>query len=261
MQSQQPRVEPRIRSDRVPAMVVAAILVTAMVALVALVWYPTTQQPAITLTDAKFVPTASCVLINGWYGNQYDWSFTLVNSGTADGYASAEFFLDGNPMGYVPFLIGQHTQATETGSTIGNLYRTTAECGVPETLTVSLASVTRSPAIDERTLIQVTVSPLSTLILVGLMLGILNLLAHRRGLSIFKDLGAAGWRPAFLTVFAALLLSGVVTFIFTTPYNYPLDWTPAIVYGAVVGSIGVAIFIVACRAVLAGGGRDRILGF
>ena len=241
-------------------MAVAVILVTAMVALIAYVWYPTTQQPAITLTGARFVPTASCVPINGWYGNQYAWSFTLVNSGSADGYASAEFFLDGNPMGYLPFLVGQHSQAAETGNTVGNLYRTTAECGAPETLTVSLASVERSPAIDERTLIEATVSPLSTLLLVGLMLGILNLLAHRRGLSIFESLGASGWRPAFLTVFAGLLLSGVITQIFVTPYNYPLDWTPAIVYGVVVGSIGVAIFIAACREVLRGGSRGPIVG-
>jgi hypothetical protein len=259
MQRDPPQTDRRSRLDGMLGIVAAAILVTAALAIGALVWYPTTLQPAITLTDARFVQTASCVGVNGWYGNEYDWSFTLVNAGSADGYASAQFFVDGNPMGYAPFLVRQHAQVTVTGVTVGNLYPTSAACGGPEVLTVSLASVARSPAIDERVYVQATVSPLSTLILTGGMLGILNHLAHRRGFSIFTNLGSSGWRPAFLTVFAAFLLAGVVTAIFTTPYNYPLDWTPAIVYGTVAGTIGVALFIVACRAILESGRRGRIL--
>jgi len=255
-----PRTRPRASRDRKPGILAAAILIVPALAIVGLVWYPSTLQPAVSLTDVRFVQTASCVPVNGWYGNRYDWSFTLVNAGSADGYASAEFFVDGNGMGFLPFLVGQHAQVTETGSTVGNLYPTLGACGAPESLTVSLASVARSPAIDQPAYVQATVGSLSALILVGVMLGLLNHLAHRRGFSIFTDVGVAGWRPSILTVFAAMLFSGVVTQVFITPYSYPLDWTPAIVYGVVAGTIGVAIFLVACRAILRGGARGRSAG-
>lgn len=252
--------EPPASFDRRLGILVVAILVASALAVVGLVWYPSTLQPAVALTGAKFVQTASCVFSDGWYSNRYAWSFTLINAGNADGYASAEFFINGAPNGYLPFLVGQHSQVTETGVTGGYNYPTLAACGAPETLTVSLASVTRSPVIDERGYIQATVGPLSTLGFVGAMLGILNSLAHRRGFSIFVDAGKAGWVSALLMIFAATLFSGVVTLILVTPYNYPPDWTPAIGYGAVAGTMGVAAFLTACRVILRGRPYRRGVG-
>ena len=32
-----------------------------------------------------------------------------------------------------------------------------------------------------------------------------------------------------------------------TPYNVPVDWTPILVWGPLIGALGVGAFIMACR--------------
>lgn len=235
------------------AVVVAAI---AVVAALVLVWYPTTMQPKILLTDASYV-TGTCVPVSGGFGNRYNWTFTLANTGNADGHASVGFELDGNSVGYREYFVPQHSQVTENATEYGAIYPTSADCGAPETPGISLSSVTGGSVIDPRMVLQFAVGPFATIVFTGVMLGLLQYLAHRRGFSILSDLGSSGWVVAIVTVFSAGLFSSVVTLVLMTPYNYPLDWTPAILYGVAYTAVGLLLFGIACRVALREGRRSR----
>ncbi len=220
-----------------------------MLAALALIWYQTTLQPRITLTNASYV-VGTCVPVQGGYGNRFNWTFTLVNVGTADGDASVGFLLNENSIGYRYYSVPRHSQVTENATIYGAIYPSRGQCAGPETPGVSLASVTGGYAMDVRTAIPIFVQPLATIAFTGVLLGLLQYEARRRGFSVFADLGASGWRIGLLTVFAAGFFAGVLTQFLVTPYNVPLDWTPAILSGIALSAIGVTLFAVAVREML-----------
>ena len=99
---------------------------------------------------------------------------------------------------------------------------------------------------DTRTLI-ILVGPVITIGFVGALFGILQFLAVRRRGSLKENLGARGWVIALQVVFAASLFSGIDVNAMMTPYNVPVDWTPILVWGPLIGALGVGAFIMACR--------------
>lgn len=151
----------------------------------------------------------------------------------------------------------QGSQVVEKAVVVGEVYPSSTACGAFGTPSLSLASVARSPPIDERTVIQDTVGPAAALGFDGVMLGALSLVACRRGVSLFQDLGSSGWGIALLTIVAASLFSSLVTTILITPHNYPVDWTPVVVHGTVFAAVGIVIFIVARREIIREGVRRR----
>src|SRR5436309_5057517 len=70
------------------------------------------------------------------------------------------------------------------------------------------------------------VAPVITIGIVGVLFGILQFLAARRGGSLLENFGAGGWVIAFEVLFAAGVFSGVIVNVLMTPYNVPVDWTP-----------------------------------
>ena len=246
----------RSHSEFVLEVVASVILVAAALVLIGLVWYPTTQQPNIALTDASYT-TESCVPVGSGFGNRYAWTFTLINTGTADGSAAIRFDLDGYPIGYNHYPVSQRSQIRAAGAIYGSMHPSPAECGASETPGIALASVRRIPEIDERMVLQSLVSPLATLAFAGIILGILNTSAHRHGFSLFLDLGGMGWAVSIMVVFVAGLFSSVLTAVVTAPYNYPPDWTPAIVYGIGYGAVGTVLLAVAHRVMMSEGLRRR----
>jgi len=248
----------RSRAEFLLEVTVSVIIVVAAVTLFGLVWYPTTQQPDIALTDASYV-TEPCVPVETGFGNRYAWTFTLINTGPADGSAAIRFDLDGNPIGYNHYAVPQRSEITTTGAIYGSIHESPADCGTSETPGISLASVRRVPAIDDRMVLQSLVGPLSTLAFAGVILGVLNTLAHRHGFSLFMDLGALGWAVSLLVVFAAGLFSGVLTAAVLTPYNYPVDWTPVLMSGIGYGAVGIVLLAVGYRVMVGEGLRRQRL--
>ena len=257
MVEMQPSAPPRPLLKSRPMFIVAIVAVViaaiAIIAVLVQIWYGTTLQPRITLTAANYVTGACVPMGNGYYANRFNWTFTLVNTGTADGDASVGFLLDGNSVGYTHYLVPQHSQVTENATVYGSGYPSPAQCGGPETPGISLASVAGGYVIDIRTVIQTLVQPVATMAFTGALLGFLQYQAHRRGFSIFADLGASGWGIALLTVFAAGFFAGVLAQFLVTPYNIPLDWTPAILSGIALSALGVAVFAVGYREMLRAG--------
>jgi hypothetical protein len=231
----------------------------AVLAFVAFVWYPTTLQPNVTLTGVHFDGVA-CAPVLGGYANRFNATFTLTNAGSADGEAAVQFLLGNYSLGFQDYLVPKGAQVNLTGLIIWEVFPSASDCGplnVPGPPGVSLASVTRSPEIDERALIQATVSPIATLGFSALELGGLGLVARHRGISLLQDLGVVGWGAALLTVFSAGLFASLVTEAAMTPYNYPVDWTPLFVYGPIYVILGVVLFFVAGRELLREGARRR----
>ncbi len=99
---------------------------------------------------------------------------------------------------------------------------------------------------DTRSLI-ILLGPVITIGFVGALLGILQFLAVRRGGSLRGTLGARGWVIALQVFFAASLFSGIVVNAMMTPHNVPVDWTPILIEGPLIGALGVAVFVMACR--------------
>ncbi len=93
------------------------------------------------------------------------------------------------------------------------------------------------------------VGPVITIGIVGVLFGILQFLAARRGGSLLENFGAGGWVIAFEVLFAAGVFSGVIVNVLMTPYNVPVDWTPILIWGPLLGALGVAAFLMACRIV------------
>src|SRR5207249_2856225 len=97
------RFDPRLPQSRgwflvaVLAIVLAAVVMSAVLLWL---WHQTTLQPRVTLTAANYVSEACVPMGNGYFANRFRWTFTLVNTGTADGDASIGFLLDGNSLGY-----------------------------------------------------------------------------------------------------------------------------------------------------------------
>ena len=232
------------------AMVIA--IIGALAAIAAFVWYPTTLQPNVTLTNTPFVATP-CAPVLGGYANRFNATLTLVNTGRADGEAAVQFGLGNFSLGYRSYLVSPGSQVTDAVSIIWEVHSSPTACGPldnPGPPTISLASVTRSPPIDPRTLIFASVIPGATVVFAGGMLGGLQRLARRRGISLSEDLRGEGWGIAFLVVFAANVFGGLLTAVLTIPYNYPVDWTPLLVYVPVYSALGIGTFVVAWRAVL-----------
>jgi len=100
--------------------------------------------------------------------------------------------------------------------------------------------------VDVRSTI-ILVGPVITIGFVGALFGILQFLAVRRGGSVTKNLGAGGWVIGLQVFFAASLFSGIVVNAMMTPFNVPVDWTPILVWGPLIGALGVAVFVMACR--------------
>ncbi len=249
-------VHPSGRRGRLFLLVAVAILVGAVLVLVAYVWYPTTLQPSVALTDPQFVGT-SCAPVLGGYANRFNATFTLVNTGRADADVWVQFLYNGNPLGFRGYLVPQGSQVMGNGDIIWEVHPSATDCGPLGTPGVALGSVARSPAIDQSLLIQTTVGPVSALGFMGLLFGVLFILGRRHGISLLGDLGSSGWRIGILTAFAAILFSNVATSTATMSYNYPPLWTPVLVTGAIWGAIGVVLFATACREMLREGSFIR----
>lgn len=256
MQPNARRVRANPRQARL-VVIVAVALGAAALALVAFVWYPTTLQPNVTLTDASYATTL-CAPVLGGYANRYDWTFTLANTGRADADVGVQFVVNGFSLGCQHYLVPQGSEVVEKAPVIWEVHSSPSACGPVDTVALSLASVARSPAIDVRSLITSTVGPVATMGFSGLLLGALSIVARRRGISLFADLGAAGWGVAFVTIFVATLFSGMLTQVLITPYNYPVDWTMTLIGVVAYGAVGVAVFVVACRIALREGARRRL---
>ena len=254
--STQPRPSPKSRGlfmVAIIAIVISAIVVTAVLVWL---WHQTTLQPRVALTATKYA-TESCVpLGNGYYANRYNWTFTLVNTGTADGDASIGFLLDGNSVGYTHFLVPQHSQVTENATVFGSGSLSPSRCP-SETPDISLASVVGGFVLDIRMVIEGFVRPAATVGFTGAWLGFLQYQAHRRQFSIFEDLGSSGWGIAVSTIFAAGFFASVLSLFLVTPYNIPVDWTIATLYGIVFSAIGIAFFAVGYREMLRVGRRKQ----
>lgn len=247
------------RRDRLLIAAVAIALAIALASLAAYVWYPTTLQPSVTLAVAPFVGTR-CAPVLGGYANRFNTTITLANTGRADGDAAVQFLLGNFSMGFQTYWVAQGSQVVDAVSMVWEVHAAPTDCGpldVPGPPAVALASVSRSPPIDPRTLIYATVSPAATLAFVGGTLGGLSLLARRRGISLFEDLGGEGWGIALLIVFTAGWFGSLAATAFTIPYNYPVDWTPVYVYIPIVGGLGVGTLFVAWRAVQRAALRKR----
>lgn len=251
------RTAPDSGRARLAALLAVLILAAAAVSIALVAWYPTTQQPEVSLADVSVVTTQCAPILTGGYGNTYAWTFTLVNTGSAAGDVWVGFTLDGLGEGYLPFLVGAGSTIPGEGMSVGPISSSPGGCGALQVPGIAIASVTRSPPLDVRDTIVATVGPLATLGFVGGMWLAIALLARRRGFSIFRDLGDEGWPAAFLTFFAASMLSAVVTGILITPYNYPPDWTLVLVEGGIYGVVGLALFVLACRAILRIGRRNQ----
>src|SRR2546425_10248483 len=92
------------------------------------------------------------------------------------------------------------------------------------------------------------VAPVITIGIVGVLFGILQFLAARRGGSLLENFGAGGWVIAFEVLFAAGVFSGVIVIVLMTPYNFPVDWTQLFICGPLIGALGLAAFLLACRS-------------
>jgi len=237
------------RIARLVPVLAVVFVVLSIAAILGLVWYPTTLRPNIALRDATYT-TQTCVPIGGGYANRYDWTFTLANSGPANGVASIALESNGNPIGYDRFSVARNSEVVATRAIYGEVFSSPAGCGPPETTGVRLASVTRDPEIDPRTVVVSVVSPIATIAFSVAIFGGLHLSLRRRGTSIFGDFGLSGWAVGFLILTAAGLFSGVVTQVLVTPYNVPLDWTPTFVYGALAAVAGLLIVRAAYRMAL-----------
>lgn len=231
------------------AILAAVALAGVMIAGETVVWYPTTQQPSIVLSDVSLVKTASCVPFNGYYGNTYDYSFLLVNAGTADGDAAVQQFLGGLSMGFLPFLVPQRSSVPAIGHTVGEFHPTPAGCTADDAIAFSLASVRRHPEIDVRALTYGSITPAATVGFAALVLGVIGVAARRRGIHILQGKGFLGWGFAFLVVWGASCFAAVVTMVLVAPYNYPVDWTPVWVFGSFYLGAGVALSLAAWRLV------------
>jgi hypothetical protein len=237
------------RMARLAPVLAVVFVVLSIGAILGLVWYPTTLQPNIVLRDATYT-THACVPVSGGYATRYDWTFTVANSGPANGVASIALEWNGYTVGYDRILVPRNSEIAGSRAMYGEVFASPAGCGPPETTGIRLASVTRDPEIDPRTVVVSVVSPIVTIAFSGALFGALHLSLRRRGRSMFGDFGLAGWAIAFLILTAASLFSGVVTQVVVTPYNVPLDWTPALVYGAIATAAGGFLVRAAYRMAL-----------
>src|SRR5713101_5564872 len=122
----QPSVVPGpARMPRWLVWLVAGIVVIVIVgAVIAVAVIPYFAQPKITLTDASHT-TSGCNFSSAQW--TYTWTFMLVNTGNANGFATVEFYLNGQPnigtYSNVVYLVPQGSQVAEQHSV------TTADCG------------------------------------------------------------------------------------------------------------------------------------
>jgi hypothetical protein len=254
--SGRPQESTRSRGWFVVAIVAIVISAVVMSAALIWIWYQTTLQPRVTLTAANYV-TQRCVPIgNGYYANRFNWTFTLVNTGTADGDASIGFLLDGNSLGYDHFLVPQHSQVIEHPTLHGSGSLSPSQCP-SETPGLALASVAGGYVLDIRLLIESFVRPAATVGFTGAWLGFLQYQARRRKFSIFEDLGVSGWGVAVSSVFAAGFFANVLTLLLVTPYNVPVDWRLAILYGVVFSTLGIVFLVLGYQQMLLAGRRKQ----
>ncbi len=259
MQRIAPPKEPASRREELFTLAAALAVVSLVAGMLVWIWYPTTLQPAVTLTSTPFVAT-SCAPVLGGYANEYNTTITLVNSGRADGDTWVQFLLGNVSLGYRDYTVRLGSQVTDNASITWEVHASPTQCGpldIPGAPAVALASVTRLPPIDERALLYATANPIATLGGMAALLGYLSLLARRHGISLLRDMYGYGWALALLVLFAAYAFDGVVVAVLTIPYNYPVDWTLLLVYGPLYATIIIATTLGARRLVLKAASRDR----
>jgi len=118
--------------------VVIAVVAVGLLALIVGVLVPLSQQPRVTLTEGTYT-TSGC----GAFGPSR-WTFTfrfnLVNTGNANGFATVELYLNGQPnigtYATINFFVPEESQVTEQGVSISS-----ADCGTysPGVAVVSVA--------------------------------------------------------------------------------------------------------------------------
>ncbi len=94
--------------------VIIAVVAVIVVGLALGIGIPLAQQsvtvPKITLTDAPY-STSGCLFGFGHY--TYTWTFTLVNSGTANGFATVTAYIDGAATGAVQYFVPAGSQTSK----------------------------------------------------------------------------------------------------------------------------------------------------
>jgi hypothetical protein len=115
-----------------------------------------------------------------------------------------------------------------------------------------LAFVAGGFVLDIRMVVESFVRPTATVGFTGAWLGFLQFQARRRQFSLFENLGASGWAVAVSTIFAAGFFANVLTLLFVTPNNVPVDWTVPILYSVVFSTLGIVFFAVGYREMLRG---------
>jgi hypothetical protein len=246
---------------RLLAIIAAVVIVGAVLALVAFAWYPTTLEPAVTLTHTPFVATRCAPILLGGYANEFNTTLTLVNSGRADADTSVQFLLGNFSLGYRYYTVPQGSRVTDNASIIWEVHTSPTDCGplsTPGPPAVALASVSRSPPLNGAAMVQGLDYPLAVLAFAAIMLGVLSLIARRRGFSMAHDLGSTGWVVGFLTAIAAIVFGYAVQAVLLSTYNYPPDWIPALIGGMLYGAVGVVIFVLACREMIRVGTRHQL---
>lgn len=237
---------PRRRSHILYAVLAAAVMTVGLAAILYVAWYPTTLQPNIVLSNAEYTTTA-CVPVGTGYANRYDWTFTLTNSGQADGRAFVRFGLGEYGL-FRSYFAPRGAQVQATGLFYGARHPVASECTGPENPTVSLDSFERVPPIDSRQFINILVRAVSTAAFAGLLLGILAVALRRRGQSLSSQGGP--WSLAFFIVLAAGFFSSAVEAGVQMAGNVPVDWPAMIAFGSLFIGMGLVVVFFVFRIAL-----------
>jgi len=110
-----------LRPSHIARYVVIAIVAVVIVGLAWGFGIPLAQQsaatPKITLTDAAYTQSG-CGLFGPYYYT-FRWTFTLVNTGNANGFASVMFYVNGDSAGKNQYFVPLGSQITRSSSVNG----------------------------------------------------------------------------------------------------------------------------------------------
>lgn len=261
MQPHAPPADGVSRRERVFILAAVVAIAVALAALVAGMWYPTTLQPVVTLTNTPFVATHCAPLLLGGYADEYNTTLVLVNTGRADADASVQFLFGNLSLGYRHYTVPQGGQVTDNASLILGVSSSPTNCTSPMIRgapALALASVDRLPPIDQRALVYATIDPVATAGFAGVLLAVISVQARRRGLSLLRDFRGESWGLALLVTFAAVWFGATVSSAATLPYDQPMNWTLLAFYGAAGAAICILPLWGTWRFVLRTAPPDRV---
>jgi len=116
-----PAPMPAPRQKSFVGLIVVIVIAVVAIAFFLAVGLPLIQQsvaaPKITLTDATYT-TFGCGLFGPYYYT-FTWTFTLVNTGNADGFATVTFYVNGEAVAYNLYFVPAGAQITRIASVRG----------------------------------------------------------------------------------------------------------------------------------------------